>query len=512
MSDRGPDTVLAIDIGTTALKAALYDRTGVLLAETTREYDLLTPRPDWVEMGCETYWSTLRASLCDLWSDPAVDPRAVAALGISAQGETLVPVDASGRPLRDAIVWLDNRARAEAAELDDRFGAERIYEVTGQPEMLAAWPAAKLRWLGAHEPEIASATHKFLLIEDYLIWRLTGEYVTEASLATSTCYWDFREKRWWPEMLEAIEVDEAQLPTLVEPGSQVGPILAGIADELGLPAETIVCTGALDQACGAIGAGNIAAGGFSENTGAAIALCATLDGPRLDPARKIPCHYHGLADTYMFHTFTGGGVVLRWFRDAFCADIVEASRVDGVDAYDRLSELAANVPPGSDGVIVLPHLQGAMAPENNDDARGVISGLTLRHGRAHVVRAIMESIAFVVRRNVDSMRELGVGIESVRALGGGSRSPVWKQIEADVLGVPVTTMEQSDAGALGAALLTGLAIGWWASAGEAVEAAVRESRTFEPDAGNRELYDEAYGTYVDAYEALEPVFAAGGGS
>jgi sugar (pentulose or hexulose) kinase len=152
VSDCGSDTVLAIDIGTTALKAALYDRAGSLLAETTREYSLVTPRPDWVEMGCDTYWSTLCASLLDLWAHPAVDPRRVAALGISAQGETLVPVDASGRPLRDAIVWLDNRAKAEAAELEDRFGVERIYEVTGQPVMLAAWPAAKLRWLGAHEP------------------------------------------------------------------------------------------------------------------------------------------------------------------------------------------------------------------------------------------------------------------------------------------------------------------------------------------------------------------------
>ncbi len=510
MSDRGSGAILAIDIGTTALKAALFDRTGSLLAETTREYDLVTPRPDWVEMGCESYWSTLRAALADLWAHPAVDARDVAALGISAQGETLVPVNASGRPLRNAIVWLDNRAQAEAVELDDRFGAERIYEVTGQPAMLAAWPAAKLRWLGAHEPEISAATHKYLLIEDYLLWRLTGEYLTEGSLATSTCYWDFRRKHWWPEMLEAIEVEEAQLPTLVEPGSQIGPILPAVADELGLSAGTIVCAGALDQACGAIGAGNIAGGGFSENTGAAIALCATLDEPRLDPARNIPCHYHGLPDTYMFHTFTGGGVVLRWFRDAFCPDIVEIARAEGADAYDRLSELAAGAPPGADGLVVLPHLQGAMAPENNDDARGVISGLTLRHGRAHVIRGIMESIAYVVRRNVEAMCELGVGIERVRALGGGSRSELWKQIEADVLGIPVTTMEQSDAGTLGAALIAGVGIGWWASAGEAVEAAVREARTFEPDPANRELYDEAYASYVETYEALEPTFGAGG--
>jgi sugar (pentulose or hexulose) kinase len=211
----------------------------------------------------------------------------------------------------------------------------------------------------------------------------------------------------------------------------------------------------------------------------------------------------------MFHTFTGGGIVLRWFRDAFCPDILEQARATGADAYDLLSQLAAGVPPGADGLLVLPHLQGAMAPENNDDARGVFFGLTLRHSRAHVVRAIMESIAFVVRRNVESMRELGVEIDGVRALGGGSRSGVWKQIEADVLGVRVTTMQQSDAGTLGAALLAGVAMGWWADVGEAAGSAVRESFTFEPDPANRALYDDAYGSYIETYEALEPVFEAG---
>jgi sugar (pentulose or hexulose) kinase len=509
VSSRSSETVLAIDIGTTALKAATFDRAGSLLAETSREYELMTPQPDWVEMSCDTYWSTLKAVLAELWGSPAVDRRSVVATGISAQGETLVPVDGNGRPLRHAIVWLDNRAQSEAIELDLHLGVERIYEVTGQPEMLAAWPAAKLRWLNANEPQTVSATHKYLLIEDYLLWRLTGEYVTEGSLATSTCYWDFRNKRWWPEMLELIEVDEAQLPTLVEPGSRVGPILADVAAELGLPVGTAVCAGALDQACGAIGAGNVASGGFSENTGAAIALCATIDGPRLDPQGRIPCHYHGIPDTWMFHTFTGGGIVLRWFRDAFCPDILEQARATGADAYDLLSQLAAGVPPGADGLLVLPHLQGAMAPENNDDARGVFFGLTLRHGRAHVVRAIMESIAFVVRRNVESMRELGVEIDGVRALGGGSRSGVWKQIEADVLGVRVTTMQQSDAGTLGAALLAGVAMGWWADVGEAAGSAVRESFTFEPDPANRALYDDAYGSYIETYEALEPVFEAG---
>lgn len=489
--------VLAIDLGTTALKCAVYDRTGRAVAQATQEYVLLTPHPSWVEVPCDTYWQALRTALAALWRDGDAAADDVAALSISAQGETLVPVAADGRPLRDAIVWLDNRAEAEAAELRDRFGAQRLYEVTGQPEMLAAWPAAKLLWLARHEPQVIEDTHKVLLLEDWLIHRLTGEHVTEGSLATSTCYWDFRAKRWWPEMLDAIGVSEAQLPALVEPGAPIGPLRSVAAADLGLPLDVVVCAGALDQACGAIGAGNLAPGGFSENTGAAVALCATVGGPRLDPERVMPCHYHALADTYMFHTFTGGGIVLKWFRDQLAAP---------GDDYDALGALAASVPAGSDGLVMLPHLQGAMAPENNDAARGVLLGLTLGHGRAHVARAIMESIAFVVRRNVDVLRGLGVEIEAVRALGGGSRSAVWKQIEADVLGLPVVTMAQPDAGTLGAAMLAGVGVGWWPDVAAAADAVVAEDRTFAPDPRHRDVYEERYATYVAGYEALTPVF------
>lgn len=501
-------TLLAIDLGTTAVKCALYDTHGRLVAENSVEYPLSTAPGGIVEVDVEVYWAAIRDCLASLWATAGADRGEVRALSLSAQGETLVPVNTTGRALRPAIVWLDNRAAAESAELAELIGVEQLYSTTGQPAMMATWPAAKIRWLNRHEPQITARTHRYLLIEDYLLHRLTGEYVTEGSLATSTCYWNFRTKQWWPKMLELIGTGVDQLPDIVEPGAAIGAIRPAVAEELGLPAGMLVCAGALDQACGAIGAGNIAPGGFSENTGAAIALCATVDGPQLDPAGVVPSHYHGIPDHYMFHTFSGGGIVLKWFRDTFSEPVVASAAERGIDPYDALGELAATVAPGADGLLMLPHLQGAMAPENNEHARGVLLGLTLQHSRAHVVRAIMESIAFVVRRNIEAFSTAGVQVADIRALGGGSRSPVWKQMEADISGLPVHTMQYTDAGTLGAAILAGVGAGEWADVTEGVAATVRIATTYEPSPVTAAVYADRYSAYVDAYRALVPTFAA----
>lgn len=500
-------TVLAIDLGTTAVKCALYTPVGEEVASTVREYELQTPAPNHVEVDVDTYWTSIRDCLASLWAAAGVRRGEVASLAISAQGETLVPVDATGHALRPAIVWLDNRANQESAELAARFSAAEIYERTGQPEMLATWPAAKLLWLARHEPNVVARTAKYLLIEDYLLARLTGEYVTECSLATSTCYWDLGTKTWWPEMLDVLGVSVGQLPVVVEPGAPIGRVREAVAEELGLDRTTLVCAGALDQACGAIGGGNITPGGFSENTGAAVAICSTLAEPGRDPSGVVPVHYHGIPDTFMFHTFSGGGIVLKWLRDEFCEPQVQAGARDGRDPYDLLGDLASAVEPGSDGLIMLPHLQGAMAPENNENARGVLMGLTLQHTRGHVVRALMEGISFVVRRNVEAFAAAGVETSEIRALGGGSRSAVWKQIEADVTGLPVVTTKQSDAGALGAAILAGVGAGEFSSIDEGIAATVSIDRLFEPDSGNAGVYEDRFGQYVDLYESLVPNFA-----
>lgn len=505
-------TILAIDLGTTAVKGALYNTRGNEIAAATVEYSLDTPAPGHVEVDVEVYWSSIRRCLAQLWRRSGDRRGEVASLAISAQGETLVPVDRNGAALCPAIVWLDNRADAESALLSARFSDAELYLRTGQPAMLATWPAAKLLWLQRNRPAIAAQTASYLLIEDYMLARMTGEYVTEGSLATSTCYWDLTTKTWWPEMLDALSVRSDQLPNVVEPGTPVGKVLPSVAEELGLDLSTTICAGALDQACGAIGGGNIAPGGFSENTGAAVAICSTLEQQTRDPAGVVPVHYHGIADTYMFHTFSGGGIVLKWLRDKFCEPQTHAAARAGQDSYDVLGALAASVEPGADGLLMLPHLQGAMAPENNENARGVLMGLTLQHSRAHVIRALMEGICFVIRRNVEAFAAAGVQTQQIRALGGGSRSAIWKQIEADVTGVPVVTTRQPDAGALGAAILAGVGVGEFTSIAEGIAATVVVDRMYEPNPAHRDRYDELFAQYVGLYESLVPNFALAAGA
>lgn len=500
------DYILALDLGTTAIKVILFDSEGKAMAKSTQEYALVTPSALEVELPVETYWEAFKKGLAEVMAASKVAPSKVKGLGISAQGETLIMADEKGEPLMNAIVWLDNRAQHEAAELAAHFGNELTYSTTGQVEIVPTWPASKILWLYRNMPEMHRKTRRFLLIEDYFIHRLTGKYVCEGSLVCSTAYWDIINKVWWKDMLDYIKVDEGQLPELRESGEMVGPLLPEVARELGLTSETIVATGALDQACGALGAGNIVPGMVSENTGAALAICATTGKPLINPKWKIPCHYHAIPDTYMAHTFTTGGMVLRWFKDYFCQIESVTSALSDIDPYKIMDDEAKTVPAGCSGLVMLPHLQGAMAPESNAKAKGVFYGFTLHHTKPYFIRAIMEAIAFAINRNIDALFEMGIGTSEIRSLGGGSRSAIWNQIKADASGKPIYTMQNEECGSLGAAMLAAKSIGMTKSIEDAVGKMVSVKKEYKPNPDNREVYKVAYGKYKMLYESLVPNF------
>ena len=498
---------LGIDAGTTSMKAALFDLAGRQLAVAREEIALSTPAPARVECAAETYWSACQSVVRQVVMRSGAQAGEVATLAISSQAETLIPVDATGRALRPAIVWLDNRAGDEAAELAARFGAEAMFRISGQPESAPTWPACKLLWLRRHEPRIFDRAAKFLLLEDYLLYRLTGEAFTEHSLQTSSYMLDITARDWWQPMLDYLEVGAERLGQLRGPGSVLAPLSGAGAAAVGLTRGTRAVAAGIDQAVGAVGAGNVAPGVITETTGAALAVVATIDRPYFDPQRRLPCYCHALPDLHCLLPWgQTAGMALRWFRDEFFAAETADARARGEDPYAALTAAAASAPPGSDGLIVLPHLEGAFTPEYNPAARAVFFGATLRTGRGHFVRGVMESVAFMLKRQVDLVEEMGFPVAEVRSIGGGAASELWLQIKADTLGKPVLTVDAAETGCLGAALLGAVAEGHYASAAEAVAAMVRTKETLEPDPTRAARYAESYARYCELYERLASFF------
>ncbi len=496
--------ILGIDLGTTALKAALFDFNGGLVADATIEYCLLTSKTNWVEADPDVYLNSLKTAISQLNSSAALDN--IRAIGFSAQGETLFFTDEHGKSLRNAIVWMDNRAEKEALALREKFGDEKCYEVTGQISFEPCWPASKVLWVRNHEPEIFARTKRILLIEDYLIAYMTGKFVSEGSLLTSTEYWDIRTKKYWPEMLEVLGIQESMLPEIRESGEAIGQILPEAARELGINEQAIVCTGCLDQAAGAIGVGNIRPGIFSENIGAALAVCVPIDHLMYDPTRSMPIHYFAIPNTYMFHTFTTGGMALRWFRDTFAQSEMAVADLSGIDSYELLSREAALAPAGSEGLVMLPHLNGSMAPDMNANAKGVYYGFTMKHRKPHFVRAIMESIGYIIRRNIDVLQAMGIEINQLRSLGGGSKSAVWNEIKADITGKELVLMDSKEAACRGAAILAGTAIHVFEDLKSACESMLSVKQVYKPNPANKDVYEQGYANYKALFADLNRMF------
>ena len=493
-----PGTYLAsIDIGTTSVKIGFFDTSGELISLSTREYSLLTPAANRVELSVDVYWNAIVEGIREALTAGKIESKDVAALSLSSQGETLVCVDPAGAALSNAIVWLDARAESESAQLEKSFSAETIYKKTGYPEMAPLWPAAKILWLRNNEPEIFNKTSKFLIVKDYILYRLTGVYATDLSESSSTLYLDMERGVWWDDMIDEIGISKDRLPDIRSSAEVVGKLTSESAAALGLTDRTVVATGAMDQIAAAVGAGNVETGTITESTGTALAVIATVDSPTFDEKRRVPCSAHYKPGRFALMPFAEtSGIVLKWFRETF------PTHPDRPDEYDELMSLASKVEPGAEGLRALPHFTGTASPDFNPRARGAFTGISFQHNRSHFVRALVESVAFLLRENVDLLRELSIPIRSVRSLGGAAKSDLWCQIKADVLGTPVEVPLCSEAASLGAAIFAGVGAGIYASVSEAAELIVRIERRFEPRSEVVSTYGKIYDEYQSTYSRL----------
>lgn len=494
--------MLALDLGTTSVKAGLYSAEGRELASATEEYQLLTPSAIEAELPAETYWEaslkTLRFVIAKAGSN------VIAGISISSQGETLIPVDKDGQALRNAIVWVDNRAANQAAYLNERL--TNVYKRTGIPEVTPTWPACKILWMKEKEPELFARTHKFLMVQDYLIHRLTGRYVTNGSISCTTLYFDIVDSCWWQDALNEMGIDENLLPEILEPGEIVAPMCSEAVSQLGLSKPIVVIGGGMDQSVSAIGAGTISEGVVSETTGAA--LCIQMVTPRLgiDKNEIIPIYQHSIPGKYLFvPVCPTGGMSYKWFKDQFAELEMEQSEQNGSDIYSVLSDLAATVPAGSDGLIMLPHLMGAFCPYANPYARGAFVGFTLHHGKAHFIRAILEAIACLLRRNMESIIAGGAQFTEIRATGGGAKSPLWNQIKADMCNTRVVTLENENTGLIGNAILVGVACGIFKDYEEGCARFIRLGKYVYPDVDVME-YERLYRNYCLLDDTLDKYY------
>jgi xylulokinase len=492
------EMLLAIDAGTTSVKAGLFAPNGQCLGVGRQEYQLDTPAADRAQLDPEVYWQaclkTVRAAL----GQSGVRADQVKAVAVSSQGETTITLDREGKAIYPALVWVDNRATDQAASLASRFGAE-VYSRTGIPEIVATWPACKILWIRQHEPEVFARAAKFVLVQDYLIFRLTGRIVTDGSVSCTTLNFDLSKNAWWKDIQEAIGIRTEQLPEIVQPGSAVDALSSGAARELGLTTKTVVVTGGMDQAVGAIGAGNFKPGIVSETTGAALAIQATISDPMLDRSQVVPVYYSSAPGQYLFvPVCPTAGMAFKWLRDVFFQDEMKKAAKEKMDAFDRLTDLAKGIPAGSDGLVMLPHLMGAYSPETNLAARGSFTGFTLSHTRGHFVRALLEGVAFMLRQNLEFIEQTGIEINEIRSTGGGARSRLWNQIKADVCNRPIVTLANEETGLLGDAILAGVASGIFQSIEEGCRSMVAVKEIIQPgnDAG-------AYAGFYQMYCELD---------
>ncbi len=496
--------LIGIDLGTTSIKALLLSSKGDVIATIGEEYALDYGLNETCELDPEKYWEVSCRVIKSLVLKTGVEVANIKGLAFSSQGETIIVLDSHGKPLRKAIIWLDNRSVAEAKEIEEKFGNQAIMDKTGQPEVLPIWPATRILWLRKNEPRIYDKVKKYLLVEDYLIYRMTGEFCTEHSLVSSTLYFDIRNKIWWDEMLDFLGITPYQLPDLSPSGTQIHYITAEAALATGLSPNVKVVSGSYDHPAGAIGAGNILSGITTLTIGASMALCVTMDNPINNLSYRLSCQCHSVEGKYFLLPYAQtAGLLLRWFKDTFCQSEVELSLKTNIDVFDLLTEFAAKVPPGAEGLTVLPHFMGAGSPYFNQNVKGVFAGIAIGMGKGHFVRAIMEAVSADVNHNLESLRKQDIPVKEIRLLGGGSKSPLWCQILANMTGLKVSTMTCSENASLGVAILAGVGTGVFKSIEHGCNLCIEVKRIYYPNRDENDQYKEIYNRYLKLYDSLE---------
>ena len=474
---------IGVDLGSTNIKAAIYDKQFNLVDRQSRPVHYIRDN-GFVEFDAYAYCRDLIGLLADMAESNHVAK--VNQIAFTGQAESLVVLGHHGRPLMNAISWMDERSTEECKVLSEQFDSATCEAVTGQMAVLPTWPATKILWLKNNRPEIYEKADTYMLLKDYIVYCLTGNKVADMSIATFSFYFDIYKKAYWQEMLAAIGVKESQLPALCEPCTVAGCLTREVAEQMGLTTETKVNVGTLDHFAGMVGTGNIRKGGITLSTGTVMAL-ATMSSAEEGRNTGIAMHYGFIPDTYvMLPVVESGGVSLEWFKRSCMA----------VD-YDTMNaELAKREP---NELLFLPYLVGTSAPEFDAQANGVFWGLRQEHDAIDMAGSVMEGVSFVLRKNCEHIARNGVGLTSIIATGGGAKSPIWCQLQADITGLPVSIPKEKEAACLGAALIAAVSDGRFVSYEDAVHACVELTYSYQPHPSDR--LERKYRRFCALYKA-----------
>lgn len=498
--------LIGIDVGTSATKTVLFKENGEIVSSASKEYPLLQPQNGWAEQNPEDWKNAVLETLASVVREARagdIDPEEIRGIGLSGQMHGLVMLDEKGEVIRPSIIWCDQRTGSEVEEMLEKMPKERWIEITANPP-LTGWTAAKILWVKNHEPEKYAKCRHILLPKDYIRYVLTGVFATEVSDASGMQLLDVPNRCWSDEVLRTLEIDPNLLGRVYESCEATGTLLPEIAEQTGLCEKTVVAGGAGDNAAAAVGTGIVRDGTAFTTIGTSGVVFAHTSKLKIDPNGRVhTCCCAVPGAWHIMGVTQAAGLSLKWFKDNFCQDYVEQAEKAGRDVYDLVNRDVAQIAPGSDHLIYLPYLMGERTPHLDPDCRGVFFGLSAIHTKRHLLRAVMEGVAYSLCDCKEILGEMGVEVHQMMACGGGGKSPIWRQMLADLYDCPVKTVEQSEGPALGVAILAGVSCGVYSDVESACAKLLSVKQSTEPNPAQREIYARYHRLYQKLYASLK---------